>query len=64
MRGLLGHHGLGVRARPSRFLHQLQDASGLDKLIQRHTAPTERGCTLVALACIIDGVHLRPQASP
>eukprot|EP00964_Phaeocystis_antarctica_P108425 scaffold73025_cov29-Phaeocystis_antarctica.AAC.1 len=62
-RGLLGHHGPGVRARPSRFLHQPQDASGLDNLIQTQTTPAERGCTLVALAYILDGVHLRPQAS-
>ena len=61
-RGLLGYHGPGVRARPSRFLHQPQDASGLDNLIQTHTTPAERGCTLVALAYILDGVHLRPQA--
>ena len=61
-RGLLGHHGPGVRARPGRFLHQPQDASGLDNLIQTHTTPAERGCTLVALAYILDGVHLRPQA--
>eukprot|EP00964_Phaeocystis_antarctica_P127056 scaffold90721_cov54-Phaeocystis_antarctica.AAC.1 len=43
IRGLLGHHGPGVRARPSRFLHQPQDASGLDNLIQTQTTPAERG---------------------
>ena len=60
-RSLLGHHGPGVWARPSRFLHQPPGASGLDNLIQTHTTPAERGCTLVALAYILDGVHLRPQ---
>eukprot|EP00964_Phaeocystis_antarctica_P005228 scaffold2862_cov56-Phaeocystis_antarctica.AAC.2 len=35
----------------------------LHNLIPTQTTPAERGCTLVALAYTLDGVHLRPQAS-
>ena len=51
--GLLGRRSPVIGARPSRTLHRPQDASGLDNLIQAHTTPAERGCTLVALAYIL-----------